>query len=526
MNRRDFLLTLAASSLAACGHVDSPALPPGKTLGAGMALGHRLRGSDFPSPSETRSTGIAIVGGGIAGLSAAWKLGRLGFEDFRLFELEDEMGGNARAGQNATTAYPWGAHYLPLPGKDAIEVRELLADLGVLKGDPYAENPLYDERALCFAPQERLYRHGQWQEGLLPQIGVSKREQAQYRQFFALVEHYRELHDAAGRRAFNIPSARSSTDASLIALDQISMRDFLLKNGLDAAPLHWFVDYGCRDDYGCAHTETSAWAALHYFASRNGEQVLTWPEGNAWLARQMREKIGARITPAAMAIRIEETRSGVVLDIYHPAENKTVRWQARQLIFSAPAMVLPHVAANLDSDLLSAARQVQYAPWLVANLHLSANPESGLGAPLSWDNVLYDSPSLGYILATHQSLRAAPGPTVLTWYQALTGDSALARKRLLETPREAWAKIILADLGKAHPDIHETVEQLDIWRWGHAMSKPRPGWISSAARQRLTKGAGRIHLAHADLSGFSIFEEANYWGCKAATDSYAASRKR
>jgi hypothetical protein len=111
---------------------------------------------------------------------------------------------------------------------------------------------------------------------------------------------------------------------------------------------------------------------------------------------------------------------------------------------------------------------------------------------------------------------------VLTWYQALTGDSIQARKRLLETPREAWAKIILADLGKAHPDIHETVEQLDIWRWGHAMSKPRPGWISSAARQRLTKGNGRIHLAHADLSGFSIFEEANYWGCKAATDCYAA----
>lgn len=522
MNRRDFLLTLAASSLGACGHIDSLALPPGKTLGAGMALGHRLRGGDFPSPTQTRSTGIAIVGGGIAGLSAAWKLGRLGFEDFQLFEMEDEVGGNARAAQNATTAYPWGAHYLPLPGKDATEVRELLADLSILKGDPYAENPLYDERALCFAPQERLYRHGQWQEGLLPQIGVSKRDQAQYQQFFGLVERYRELRDSTGRRAFNIPSARSSTDASLLALDQLSMRDFLLRNGLDAAPLHWFVDYGCRDDYGSALAETSAWAALHYFASRNGEQVLTWPEGNAWLAKQMREKIGARITPAAMAIRIEETRGGVVLDIYHPAENKTVRWQARQLIFAAPAMVLPHVAANLDSELLSAAGQVQYAPWLVANLHLSATPESGLGAPLSWDNVLYDSPSLGYILATHQSLRAATGPTVLTWYQALTGDSAQARKRLLETPREAWAKLILADLDKAHPGIHEIIEQLDIWRWGHAMSKPRPGWISSAARQRLSQRTGRIRLAHADLSGFSIFEEANYWGCKAAAGCYAA----
>ena len=37
------------------------------------------------------------------------------------------------------------------------------------------------------------------------------------------------------------------------------MRDFLLQHGLDSAPLHWYVNYACRDDYGCRYDETSAW---------------------------------------------------------------------------------------------------------------------------------------------------------------------------------------------------------------------------------------------------------------------------
>ncbi|MDP2199268.1 MAG: NAD(P)-binding protein, partial [Sulfurimicrobium sp.] len=178
MNRRDFLLTLAASScISGCQPKASPHLPTGELLGPSMERGHRLRGRDFPAPSEFRKTGVAIVGGGIAGLSAAWKLNKSGFGDFQLFELEDAVGGNARSGKNAVSAYPWGAHYLPLPGVEARETRELLADLGVLQGDPCAETPSYDERYLCFAPQERLYRNGLWQEGLLPQIGTTKHDQ-------------------------------------------------------------------------------------------------------------------------------------------------------------------------------------------------------------------------------------------------------------------------------------------------------------------------------------------------------------
>ena len=34
--------------------------------------------------------------------------------------------------------------------------------------------------------------------------------------------------------------------------------------------LRWYLDYCCRDDYGAGAAQVSAWAGLHYFASRHG----------------------------------------------------------------------------------------------------------------------------------------------------------------------------------------------------------------------------------------------------------------
>ena len=88
--------------------------------------------------------------------------------------------------------------------------------------------------------------------------------------------------------------------------------------------------------------------------------------------------------------------------------------------------------------------------------------------------------------------------------------------RLLETPWATWAEWILHDLGKPHPDIRRLVTRLDLVRWGHAMVRPRPGFVWGEARQRLFQAQGQVLFAHADLSGYSIFEEANAGGALAA----------
>ncbi len=95
---------------------------------------------------------------------------------------------------------------------------------------------------------------------------------------------------------------------------------------------------------------------------------------------------------------------------------------------------------------------------MVANLTIS-QPVSE-----TWDNVLRDSRSLGYVVATHQSLRPDSGPTVLTYYQPLDHlPPAAARKEALAKSYDAWCREILADLSGPHPDLQTNLTHLDVW---------------------------------------------------------------
>ena len=62
----------------------------GGMVGVDAALGHRFRDGGFPEPTSTVDSGVLVVGGGIAGLSAARELDRLGLRDWKLLELESE----------------------------------------------------------------------------------------------------------------------------------------------------------------------------------------------------------------------------------------------------------------------------------------------------------------------------------------------------------------------------------------------------------------------------------------------------
>src|SRR5215216_5157260 len=54
---------------------------PGEIVGAGSAMGHRLRGKSLPAPSRTVEAAAVVVGGGIAGLAAAYQLVKHGMRD-------------------------------------------------------------------------------------------------------------------------------------------------------------------------------------------------------------------------------------------------------------------------------------------------------------------------------------------------------------------------------------------------------------------------------------------------------------
>jgi monoamine oxidase len=537
VRRRDFLAAAALSPLLGCAPATPETIPVFfQDGGLPPELGHRLRDAAFSSAApgvatEVRRVPVLICGAGIGGLSAAWRLAKRGFKDFALLEMGAQVGGNSRFGENAVSPYPLGAHYLPLPPREARFVREILADLGGIEADPFAIRPTFSERLLCHTPQERVFFKGIWQEGILPQQQVPKSERAEIARFHDAMEAFKHATDAEGRRAFAIPLDLSSPDPKWRALDRVSMLDWMRTEGYTSPVLHWYGNYACRDDFGTDIAETSAWAGIHYFACRNGEAanaandaVLTAPEGNGWIVRALEARLAGHITRDAIVFRVAQDRRQVEADVWLAMENRAVRYVADQLIWAAPLFVLARLAQDLPADLAHVARSGSHAPWLLASLSLREAPQHGAGAPLAWDNVLYGGTGLGYVVATHQHLALRPGQTVFTWYHAMSGEApATARKALLESPPDALAKLALDDLSRAHHDIRRLTERIDLTRHGHAMIRPTPGAIWNPDRSRLSKGWQRVLFAHADVSGVSLFEEANYRGVLAADAVLARS---
>jgi glycine/D-amino acid oxidase-like deaminating enzyme len=515
---------MGKGSLAAGGQ----ATVPGELVGASSAVGHRLRTGGFSAPSQTRSTGIVIVGGGIAGLGAGYRMAKAGFDEFLLLDLEAAPGGNAASGRNAVSAYPWGAHYVPLLTQEARAVRGLFEDLGVITGYGANGAPLYDEYALCADPQERLYRYGRWQEGLVPSIGVSAEEEAEYQRFFAAMRDFRQRIGSDGRRAFAIPLDLSSQDADLMAFDAITMSTWMEREGYRSSDLHWYVNYCCRDDYGTQSADVSAWAGIHYFAARNGraadaddQGLVTWPEGNGYLARRLAEALGERVLTSSLAFSVEAQGGGVCVDVWNAAADKVERIEAKAVILATPHFV----TARLRRD-AGLAAGFSYAPWAVANITLNSMP-GGQGAGLSWDNVVFDSPLLGYVCATHQVTQMRPTATVLTYYWPLSHlPPDEARREAFARRLEDWQALFLKELLAVHPELEGHVERVDVWVWGHAMIRPAPGFIWGEQRRLSLKQVPPIFTAHSDMSGVSIFEEAYTHGVRAAENAMTYSGHR
>jgi protoporphyrinogen oxidase len=525
LSRRGLLSGAAASALpaAACGRLAGSV--PGELVGASMALGHELRKAtdatlERAAAGEAESVGIVIVGGGPSGLSAAWRLERLGFSDYRVLELEARAGGTSTFGSDGVVPHPWGAHYVPVPAAHNRGLVTLLDEMGMLERDQHG-SIAGKERWLVREPEERVFAGGEWHEGLFPTTLATPDDLRQLRRFEAEMTRLVGLRDARGRRAFTLPLALCSDDAEFTALDRLSAAEWLVRHGFRSGLVRWYVEYACRDDYGTSLERTSAWAMLFYFCARvpapgaESAPFLSWPEGNGRLVRHLAGVVGPRLRVGSLVTDVLPREDGVELALLDAGSRRLSRLRARAVILATPGFVTARVLRPWREQRPGFLDAFRFSPWWVANVHLKQRPGSK-GYPFAWDNVLYDSKSVGYVVATHQALRDR-GPTVWTYYRPLWEEEPQhARAQLMSMTQADAAAELLDDLGRAHRDLRASVERIDVWRWGHAMISPQPGFLFGSARQLAQAPVGRVHFAHSELSGIPLFEEAQARGVAAA----------
>ncbi len=407
------------------------------------------------------------------------------------------------------SAYPWGAHYLPLPNNSNTALLEFLRQVSVVE---LGSKPRFNDEYLCASPQERLFIYGKWQEGLVPQRGVGEPTRAEIARFRRVIEDYRQRRGRDGRYYFDIPIRMSSRDPDALNLDSITMRRWMDENGFTSPELRWYVNYCCRDDYGTSYNEASAWAGLHYFAARRADvetadsnNVLTWSEGNVWLVSRLASLAQPDVSVGSLVYDLESTRKGVRVHCFDGILQRSYTVDARACILAVPQFLRTRLCRDDVSQRLS------YAPWVVANVTLK-KPPTGDGVPLSWDNVVYNSKLLGYVHARHQSLSQVIRDTVITYYYPLSEyPPDLARMIAYNASLSELQSEFVAEIRKVHPGLDQEIASIDVWIWGHAMSRPTPNviWRFTAGEERLPMG---VFAAHSDQSGISIFEEAFYQG--------------
>lgn len=530
MDRRAFLAMaggVGAAALTGAGFQRWQEITP--TLHyPGRDEGHFLRDRRaLPAPGATIDTDVVILGSGIAALAAAWKLKKGGHRGALMIDGPQPFG-NAAGGHFGDLAYPTGGHYLPLPSPESTHVREILFDLGIIERDPFSEKPTYDERFILHGPEERLLFNGTWQDGFIPTEGVAPDELAEHQRFFAEVERLRQLRGADGRRVFVFPTVHSSGDPRFDGLDRITLKAWLDQNGYRSPTLHWYLNYCCRDDYGTRYDKVSAWAGLHYYCSRWGQAAnagdgawLTWPGGMQPVAEKLAAASGVE-RRAGTVVSLKRSGAGVEALCFTLAGGvaRTYVVKARRAICAMPVYVAARVVESVrELGFDPKLHTPVYAPWMVANFLMKDFPAELPDAPLSWDNVVYQEPGLGYVVSTHQDIRVAPPEkTVFSAYVALSDRTPdEARKWMMRATPQELVALASADLKTAYGwKFGACVERVDITLRGHAMAAPLPGFRSNAGLKALREADGPILFAHADLSGFSVFEEAAWWGVEAA----------
>jgi protoporphyrinogen oxidase len=495
----------------------------GALKGPNATAGHALRDKlPMPQPSATRQVKVLIIGSGISGLSAGRWLQKSGTADFEILELESHTGGNSHFQKNDISAYPLGAHYITVANTDDELLLDFLQEIKVIthfeKGLPY-----YNDFYLTFDPEERLLINGEWQEGLVPEFGVPEADKKEIKKFLVHVEKLKLTKGNDGKFLFNIPISNSSRDEKYTQLDQISFAQYLKENGYQSKYLLWYLNYACKDDYGKQISKVSAWAGLHYFASRRGKAsnaednaIVTWPEGNGWLMKTMAEQLKGKITTSTMCFELKEMDNGQVETLnYQISSKKTIKIIADKVILCSPQYVNNRLLKNIIRPSINYSA-FTYSPWVVANITVNQFP-SAKGLPLCWDNVAFNTPSVGYVNAGQQQLDNA-AQKIITYYLPLCDyEPSIARLAAYARTYDQWLDIIIPELNYIHPEIEKAITNIDVWVWGHGMIAPTPNFIFSKNLELTRKAINdKIFFAHSDLSGISIFEEAFHQGINAA----------
>ena len=455
-----------------------------------------------PIPTATEEVEVAIVGGGLSGLTTAYLLRR-----FRpvVFDLRPRFGGNAQGERWLGTRSSLGSAYVITP------------DPGTFLFRLYHQLGLHQVKEVSFPP-DPMQVGGQVVPGYWSGQGMSPAEQYAFQRYAEVVSYM------ANEAYPEIPLPEDPVAAAFVRdLDEMDFRqDLEQRMGVPLTPfLAAGVQSYCYSSFGVGMDEISAASGWNFVAA---EEFGRWvfPGGNSYIARKLWQRLRQRESQGPPNQPPMLRPDCQVVDVRRVGKRVQVTWLdgtgtaqallARYVVMAGSKHVAKHVLhdlSTLDPQKHEAMQAIETVAYLVANVLLHTHVPNGF----------YDIFMIGdaNFPMTPGAFEQAPRPVdvlngsyagppnaprgSLTLYWPLPWQSARFSLMLGE-PYRTYGELLAPRVREALQLLglpESAIEQIRVSRWGHAMPIARPRIIADGIAEELLRPfQERIYFVNQD----------------------------
>src|SRR5271170_4025846 len=473
-NRRDFIKFVVAGavtagcpidlSLVSAQTADTQNNPAADVEGEDNRICHQVRdGKVFTPPPASARHDVVIVGGGVSGLAAAY---RLQHRDFLLLEKEPHWGGNAYAAEYEGSTYATGSAFLAKDEYAYSFAQEIglpllpvnSPDASIIRGEVVPDTWGDGLDKLPYPP---AVREGfkKFKKEMLA-IDVEKRS--------------KELYD------------KPLSD--------------LLKDYPDELKL-WWDNFG-PSNWGAASEDTASAVAIEALQEMAGESRVddryTWPGGlgaiTKKLAEILQQKFKDRMQAGATIVAVVPEKESVQVTYILGGELKTVA--AKTVIMATPKFITRRVVDGLPSKQSDAMQQIRYIPYHVGNLIFDKTVVNH-----GYDTWCPGSSFTDFIVAAWVIQKQAGYQQKFNIISCYTPLKEEERSRLLsETGARTIAANVLSDFQKLMPGFGVDPIEVHIYRRGHPLYMSTPG-LYTQVQPLVRRPMDRIFFANTDSEG-------------------------
>jgi len=434
------------------------------------------------TPEPDRDVDVIIVGGGAAGLTAAY---RLKDRDFLLLEALPQIGGNSMYAEWEGIPYSLGGQYISFREGQADPVWDLCDELGLVPDED--TSPLI----VVFPGNFQLANpYGAMSFLRMPLPWRVKRDMVRF--FFMDIPNV----DYKGRKE---------------ELDKMPFTEFMKQYSPEFRK--WYDDMA--KEYPKVE-DASAYYAVKSLRESDyvSAKVASFPGGlgriNLTLAEKIETTKPGRILTNAFAYSVRHDSDGRVLATYwHDGKIHTVR--AKAAIINAEGGVAREILKDMPSELKKAMDGMRHISYPVSHFCFREPIYQG-----GYRVGVMNCPTIRAVTAQDWFSRSKgpERPNILSVFRMLRLDEADIPKE-----KDAMAEAVAETLGQLDlhfPGTMEKLEAIQVWLRTRNFCVPYPGYITEVF-PKLGKPYGNIFFANAEyLYPISHFPEAVVAGATAA----------